>query len=331
MVAETPFRLPSFKGSPIRGAFGAALKQACCPFLHSCNGRACVIHNACVYFEDFRASRPKSDPGNGKKVKEQVHRAKEASGSEDEPVLKPYVLVPPLDDRRVFERGDHLEMRLTLIGRATGNYPYYFAALERMGEVGVGGGRGRLRIESASFEAPGQREPVYESEGRWLWASGCKTFTLETVRALCPSDVRRVEIRFRTPTQLKKDGRTIQIQAHHSSAHAMLPLETLVSSLCRRINRLSDLYGEGLRPIDTRELMEQAKGIACKGVELRKEAEKRFSGPQHKAYRLEGFVGSVTYCGEGLSALLPLLKFGEYLHVGKGPVFGMGRYEVWTC
>jgi len=44
---------------------------------------------------------------------------------------------------------------------------------------------------------------------------------------------------------------------------------------------------------------------------------------------MDGVIGKVTYEGE-LSPFLPLLLLGQYTHVGKGCVFGLGKFVVQT-
>ena len=39
------------------------------------------------------------------------------------------------------------------------------------------------------------------------------------------------------------------------------------------------------------------------------------------------FMGDITFEGE-LAEFLPFLRLGEYLHVGKGTVYGLGEYEI---
>ena len=43
--------------------------------------------------------------------------------------------------------------------------------------------------------------------------------------------------------------------------------------------------------------------------------------------KLGGLMGSISYEGN-LDKFLPLLKIGEYIHVGKAVTFGLGRYRV---
>ena len=42
---------------------------------------------------------------------------------------------------------------------------------------------------------------------------------------------------------------------------------------------------------------------------------------------LGGVVGQITYCGN-LQEFLPLRRLGEYIHVGKGTSFGLGKYAL---
>ena len=40
-----------------------------------------------------------------------------------------------------------------------------------------------------------------------------------------------------------------------------------------------------------------------------------------------GVIGTVSYEGD-ISEFMSLLKLGEYVHVGKGTSFGLGKYEI---
>ena len=45
--------------------------------------------------------------------------------------------------------------------------------------------------------------------------------------------------------------------------------------------------------------------------------------------KLGGFLGRISFKGD-LEEFLPVIKAGEYLHVGKACTFGLGKYEIET-
>ncbi len=54
----------------------------------------------------------------------------------------------------------------------------------------------------------------------------------------------------------------------------------------------------------------------------------RFSNRQNKKIPMSGLVGEAVLRGRGLSLLWSWLWLGQWLHVGKGAVMGMGAYSL---
>ena len=54
---------------------------------------------------------------------------------------------------------------------------------------------------------------------------------------------------------------------------------------------------------------------------------KRYSARQKRKIPMNGFQGTLTYEGD-YGSFLPLLKVGEYIHLGKDTIFGYGRYTM---
>jgi hypothetical protein len=52
----------------------------------------------------------------------------------------------------------------------------------------------------------------------------------------------------------------------------------------------------------------------------------RYSQRQNTRMKMGGFIGKITFEGE-LCEFMPFIKLGEYLHIGKETVFGLGKYE----
>ena len=53
----------------------------------------------------------------------------------------------------------------------------------------------------------------------------------------------------------------------------------------------------------------------------------RYSARQDQRVPMGGFVGHVGYAGDP-ARFSPWLALGEWVHVGKGATFGLGRYRM---
>ncbi|HHJ00739.1 MAG TPA: CRISPR system precrRNA processing endoribonuclease RAMP protein Cas6, partial [Candidatus Aerophobetes bacterium] len=79
--------------------------------------------------------------------------------------------------------------------------------------------------------------------------------------------------------------------------------------------------------LDYRKMIEEAQKIKTLKVEVDWIDWERYSGRQEQRMKLGGFVGQVTYRGD-IGKFLPFLKIGEYTHLGKAVVFGLGKYKI---
>ncbi|MGD9101410.1 MAG: CRISPR system precrRNA processing endoribonuclease RAMP protein Cas6, partial [Anaerolineae bacterium] len=134
--------------------------------------------------------------------------------------------------------------------------------------------------------------------------------------ATLPAD--HITLTFLTPTRLKHNKRWVRQGP---------PFDALVKTLLGRISSLSYFHCGQRFETDFRGLIDRAASVRIAQNETRWEDWSRFSGRQKQRVRMGGLVGQVTYEGE-LRDYLPLLALGEWVHVGKGAVFGNGKYEV---
>ena len=121
--ARQQLRLPPYKGSTFRGAFGIAFKRAVCIVQHGDCAR-CLVRAQCVYPYIFDTP---VDNAQG------IFR-----GYQNAP--HPYVIEPPLETKTDYAPGDGFAIGLTLIGKALDYVPYFIYAFQRLGETGVGRG-----------------------------------------------------------------------------------------------------------------------------------------------------------------------------------------------
>lgn len=81
--------------------------------------------------------------------------------------------------------------------------------------------------------------------------------------------------------------------------------------------------------MDFKGLIERAKGIERVSSDLRWHDWERYSGRQKQKMSLGGFIGEATYAGD-FGEFLPMLAWGEVVHLGKAASFGLGRYAIGT-
>jgi len=122
-------------------------------------------------------------------------------------------------------------------------------------------------------------------------------------------------LRFLTPTRLRSEGESLRaIEFHH-----------LIRALLRRLSALCYFHcGEEL-DVDFRDLIRRAEAVETVSSNLEWIPQARYSRRQERPVKISGFVGDITFVGD-LSPFFPLLVGGEWVHVGKGCVMGLGKY-----
>jgi hypothetical protein len=91
---------PPYEGSMIRGAFGRAFKESCCPFPHNRSG--CPLGDKCPYTYVFETSPPEE--------------ARDFARNKEVP--RPYVFEPPEGTKMEYEPGERMSFGFTVVGRA---------------------------------------------------------------------------------------------------------------------------------------------------------------------------------------------------------------------
>jgi tetratricopeptide (TPR) repeat protein len=91
--------------------------------------------------------------------------------------------------------------------------------------------------------------------------------------------------------------------------------------------KLAALYNEAVIA-DNAGLRELARSTRVTRQELKWQDWTRYSNRQQRKIPMGGVVGSYTLETAGLEPLWPLLWAGQWAHVGKGAVMGLGRYTV---
>ena len=295
--ARQPLRLPPYKGSTFRGAFGIAFKRAVCIVQHGDCAR-CLVRTQCVYPYVFDTPVENAQG---------IFR-----GYRDAP--HPYVIEPPLETETDYAPGDGFTIGLVLIGKALNHMPYFIYAFQRMGETGVGRGRGKCDLISGEArDADGSWQLIYDGHSEVLQRDVPRLQAIDVM----PPTRSRVRLSFVTPTQLKAD-RALQ---------RGLSFSVLIRALLRRYSALSAFHGDGPPNLDYSDYIARAKGVQTAGCDLTWRTWERYSNRKQRRMQISGFTGDVVFEGD-LDRFRPLLALGMSMHVGKWTSFGMGQYAL---
>jgi len=79
--------------------------------------------------------------------------------------------------------------------------------------------------------------------------------------------------------------------------------------------------------VDFRGLIDTAASICLIQDDTRWTRWQRYSSRQDRRMEWEGIVGRATYEGD-FAPFWKFLRFGQYVHMGHGATFGLGRYRV---
>ncbi|MFQ6098807.1 MAG: CRISPR system precrRNA processing endoribonuclease RAMP protein Cas6 [Armatimonadota bacterium] len=303
LAAREDAVLPSRLGSTLRGGFGSSLKRLACsnPTAKTC--RVCIVREQCSYAYLFETAPPGSS---------EVLRLNES-------VPRPFVIEPPPRVPSMLPEGERLAFDVCLVGRGMNHLPFFVLAFQHLGDAGIGPRRARFSLLEVTRPAAEDDESarVYDA------ASGSlkriePTLTWSDVAAEAqglPTD--GCTLQFLSATRLKHAGEFVRRPDFH----------VLVRGLLRRLSSLLYFHcGERLNA-DYSGLIERAKKVRVRRADVHWENWLRYSRRQGRAMDLGGFTGTITYEGD-IAAFRELLLVGQHIHVGKGCVFGLGRYRL---
>lgn len=298
--ADETLRLPAYKGSTLRGAFGRMFKDVVCVIPHRDCPR-CVLRSNCAYPYVFETPVP-----------ETAQRMRKYPSAPH-----PFVILPTLEDKRQYNAGDIFHFDLILIGRGIDYLPYFIHTFAQFStRRGLGADRGKCTLASAQWqETQGQGVSIYDDGDQEL-REECQPISIESLLD-DELDADAVRIQFLTPTRIVQSGRLA----------SDLPFHFLVRTLLRRVSNLMYFHCGTELDVDFRSLIRQSEQVEIASNELQWYDWKRYSSRQQRHIKQGGLVGSVSYRGN-LHPFWPLLKLGEFIHVGKSTSFGLGKYQV---
>ena len=335
LTALAEGKLPPFLGSTFRGSFGYALKATACVMPHQDCAR-CLLVERCLYPRLFepRANQPDSllkqqqnaprpfifePPLPGQKysanlVNTEIGRGQATNGNSNG---QKRLFAEPLR----LAAGDELRFGLTLIGPAIEELPYIVYAVSLMARHGFGAQRTPFVLtEVLAVDGSTTRLKVYTPEMARIAPHNVRRNLSELVKDRLTQLQREETLRllFLTPTRLR----------FQKSVQERLRFEQLVKSLSLRLTMLAQTHSTIRLDYDHQALVAQARTATTQTENLWQQELNRYSNRQEKKIEQDGFMGEAVFTGKAVSELLPLVVAGEFLHVGSGTAFGLGRYHI---
>jgi hypothetical protein len=314
MQVTAPARLPPYKGDMLRRALLWHLGTIWCRRPDRCRD-GCQAPETCLFGQLLE---PPPDPAWSEPIRRLM-------GPTPPPV---YVLWDEQDRRRELDAGDRVHFELTLIGEAAiRQLPAFIAAMMVAGEQGIGRERLRARLEQVDALAGPDGQPLpLLANGVWqgdpvertLLSAADGQAWAGQVAPPGGGPVTRLRLRFLSPVKVKMRGKVAR----------QPDFQALARGVVRRLRILSQVHGAGeWPPPEYGPLLDLADEVRLEHHET------AWVGTTRRTRQgdmpLEGFVGQAWYATDGdVRPLLPVLWMGQWVHVGKGGVWGCGRYEM---
>lgn len=278
-----PITLPTYKGSTFHGGFGHALNRI---------GRR---------FRDYFYAPPAVTNGNERRS-----------------LPKPFMLIPPLEEKTHYAAGDEMQCGLFLFGDAVRHFMIAFAALESLGkDLGLGRNEGRYRIESVEQLTLDGAATVLEGD---TWFPEPYPVRASEVLSARHTEARRITLSMASRIRLKNDNLLVKEAP---------PFRIFFDRIIGRINSLAALYGSGMLmpPFEKRQMLRMSESVimdrsrtTARWVEWARPPK---DGKEEMSFG--GLLGDIVYVGE-LAPFVPWVVLGQWTGVGGKTSFGLGKY-----
>ena len=236
---------------------------------------------------------------------------------------RPITVEPPPLHEDIYNLNDSLSFGISLIGKAQDLMPYVLRAVQRMGEIGLGKGRGRFKLINIS-----ETNPIFDVERTLIDAPTVQKPTLQVTSARITEAAQNLPhnhltMDLITPLRLTAKGKLVK----HADP------STFIHRLLERAQRLTQYYSEddAFSPeawkIVKDDLLQHADILRLTYDDTDWYEVHSGSRRQGRYTPISGIVGRIRWEGE-LTPLLPWLLWGQSLHVGKDAVKGNGWYRI---
>lgn len=285
--------IPPYSGSMLRGAFGTALKQlSCLTDLPDC--KHCPMMSICPYANIFE------------------------NGEDDG--TNPYVIRPP--KAQTVLPTHTWQFSMMLIGKASEHSELIIKAVAESAKSGFGG---RHRASGELLKVLNSGQTLFE-QGKHLSINPRELKQIPLPQIGKPT---HVTLHFITPFRLQHQGR-IAHQSHQFDEKQLLINLYNRTKRCQTQHDTDNDWQIGYESFNEfkADLEKLSLTSDVKPVNIH-----RHSSRQGRKITLFGMIGDVELKADKgddavLARLMPLLWYGQYLHIGKSTTLGLGQYQM---
>ncbi len=318
-----PIALPKYKGSAFRGVLGWRLKKIICVNRDINDCASCMLCTKCLFNYLFSPQLPEG-------AQFLKHTSK---------IPSPIIIEPPLTTRRNFTSDDTIDVSLILIGKGIEYLPYLIYVFTEIGKSGIGAGLhprgdkrrgGRFEVLQVADNIGG--EIIYSNADNIL-SDRCQIIDWQKAVTQTAGADSIVSLDFLTPVRIK------ETKGEKRRLARLEGFSQIITNLYWRMLQLAYFH---CNPWDWED--ERFSELAAKASNLRRELSQisciditenktywqdydRWSNRQKTKMTLGGFMGKASFFGD-IGAYLPLLYLGQYTHLGKQTMFGLGKYLI---
>jgi hypothetical protein len=314
-----------WNGSTFKGVFGHQLKSLYCvnPRVVDCKKSPCLLSSQCLYHHIMVSPLPYGS------------RFLENSSN----IPPPLIIIPPDPNKDSFDTGEYFETSIVVIGWLINYLPSLIYTFISMGQAGVGwknklDGVGHFDVVEVQDTIGKNR--IYSDKKPNEIARNFKAFDLNS--ALQSHEIpESVSLNTITPIRISE-----KINSSRKAIGKFSSFGQIIYHLYWRLIILSYFHSNPWDISDERfnNITEQANQIRELLAErANTEVKMTTAGPaswrknpRHSNYnpqnnKLGGFMGGYVLTGN-LAPYLPMLYLGEYTHIGKQTLFGLGKYQI---
>lgn len=244
----------------------------------------------------------------------------------------PFVLEPVLAPKQVYAPGENFTFNLILIGKGIDYLPYFILAVEELGRANFGKDMSKFQLDYVV-------DVLSEAGGKLIYAGNNKAlshdFTTKTFTTIAREtksmDPVKLRILFLTPTRIKQKQPHLtpnmmeDPERKSRLVRSEFDFSLFIRRLLRRLCWLAEAHCGQERELDFPRLLLKAQDIKTTYQNLSWYDWGRYSSHQRAYLKMGGFTGQITFEGD-LGEFLPFIKLGEYLHIGNGTAYGLGKY-----